>query len=64
MRTIIEKPTKKDMTLTVTIPTGKAGKVNFFKIQFDIQNFDKVTSAVSLVQSEKELRNSNLWIVL
>jgi hypothetical protein len=50
-------------TLNVTLPTGKAGKVSVFTIEFKITDFDKVIDSVSELQNEKELRASNLWTV-
>jgi hypothetical protein len=50
-------------TLNVTIPTGKAGRVSVFTIEFKKSDFEKVIDSVSEIQNEKELRASNLWTV-
>lgn len=49
-------------TLNITIPTGKAGKVAYFTIQFSIANFDQVVDAVANIKTINDLNNP-LWTV-
>ena len=56
--------TKYTVTLTVTLPTGKKGQLQYFKILFDSLKFDEITNAITLIKTPKELKQSNLWKVL
>lgn len=51
-------------TLTLTLPTGKAGQQATFTIQFNVSNFDAVIESVSELKSVEDLYSSNLWKVI
>ena len=51
-------------TINITLPTGKAGKVSVFTIEFSVLNFDAVIEAVSGVKTVSELKSSNLWRII
>lgn len=51
-------------TITVTLPTKKAGKVAYFQIKFNVADFDKVVDAVAEVKTIEQLYSSPLWKVI
>jgi hypothetical protein len=51
------------ITTTVTLATGKAGKLVYFTIQFEAKNFDKVIEQVSESTIET-IYNNSLWQVI
>ena len=51
-------------TITVTLPTGKAGQQASFTIQFNVSDFDSVIESVSSITTVKDLYSSNLWRVI
>lgn len=49
-------------TINITIPTGKAGKLAVYTLEFSITNFDAVIEAAANVKTVNDLKNE-LWTV-
>ncbi len=50
-------------TITITLPTNKAGVKAIYKIQFQSCDFDKVVEAVENIKTHEELKSNSLWTI-